>query len=91
MTQDQVRNVLLKYRARLTEGEGATPKRCPNLFARDTPSTDTFDHLVWMIDEMLTFGPERWDKTMRWLGFIQGALWVAGIYSVEEMKEDNVA
>lgn len=29
------------------------------------------------------------DKSMRWLGFIQGALWAVGFYSIDELKEMN--
>jgi len=26
---------------------------------------------------------------MRWLGFMQGALWVKGIYTIDELKAHN--
>lgn len=28
-------------------------------------------------------------KVMRWLGFIQGALWALGIYRIEQLKEHS--
>ena len=29
------------------------------------------------------------EKAMRWLGFIQGVLWICGIYTIDEMREHN--
>lgn len=47
-------------------------------------------HLKWMclrgcglVDE------QRFDKANRWLGFVQGALWMGGFCSIDEMKEWN--
>jgi hypothetical protein len=51
----------------------------------DTRSADS--HLFWMltvIPEMLADG--RREKVMRWLGFIQGALWRAGDADINELK-----
>jgi hypothetical protein len=31
----------------------------------------------------------RTDKAMRWLGFVQGVLWMAGVYSLHEMQNHN--
>lgn len=48
------------------------------------------NHLLWMCDQIEDFIQDgRREKAMRWLGFIQGAMWWAGIRSVEEMKADN--
>lgn len=48
------------------------------------------NHLLWMCDQFRDFLREgRREKAMRWLGFIQGAFWVLGLRSVEEMKNDN--
>lgn len=32
----------------------------------------------------------RREKLMRWLGFMQGAWWAAGVYTVDELKEHNM-
>lgn len=32
---------------------------------------------------------EDTDKLMRWLGFMQGALWMAGVYELDELKNHN--
>lgn len=48
-------------------------------------------HVVWMLGEMRFLvkeqNAEAWDKVGRWLGFVQGVLWVRGIYSIDEMRE----
>ena len=47
-------------------------------------------HLHSMIDKIIKFLDEdRRDKLFRWLGFIQGALWVLGIYTINELKNHN--
>lgn len=33
---------------------------------------------------------DRREKLMRWLGFMQGAWWVAGVFSVDELKKHNM-
>ena len=47
-------------------------------------------HLLYMFDEMekmLIAG--KMEKFFRWLGFVQGACWVLGYQSLEEMKNLN--
>lgn len=46
-------------------------------------------HCRWMVQEALTFPPEKKEKGMRWLGFIQGVMWCAG-WTVDEMKDVNM-
>lgn len=47
-------------------------------------------HLLWMCDQIPTFLQEgRREKAMRWLGFLQGALWVLRWRTIEAMKTDN--
>lgn len=31
------------------------------------------------------------EKAHRWLGFVQGVLWVSGLYSIEELREHNTS
>lgn len=48
-------------------------------------------HLLWMCREAAGFVSEdRIEKAMRWLGFIQGAFWILGLRSIEQMKLDNM-
>ena len=43
------------------------------------------DHIRWMLNEMSNI--EELDKLNRWLGFVQGALWCGGVYTIDEMRE----
>lgn len=47
-------------------------------------------HVKWMLEEMLTWPPERLDKMFRWLGFVQGVLWCEMVYTIDEMKSHNM-
>lgn len=33
---------------------------------------------------------DRREKLMRWLGFMQGAWWASGVFSVEDLKKHNM-
>ena len=47
-------------------------------------------HCYTMFDKMEVFLTEgRIAKTFRWLGFIQGVLWVLGVYTLEQLKNHN--
>lgn len=47
-------------------------------------------HAHWMALEALTFPPEKVEKKMRWLGFIQGTLFVLGHHTIRQLKEMNM-
>ena len=48
------------------------------------------NHLLNMVSLIQQFiGSERTEKAMRWLGFMQGALWVLGFYTLEELMDHN--
>jgi hypothetical protein len=58
----------------------------------DYPETEYayWRHILWMLDQIPGFLEEgRKEKSNRWLGFIQGALWAQDIYTIEEMKDHN--
>lgn len=81
MTKEKVQEVITEYRRTLLS-RGNSPAR-----RSEVPNEG---HLMWMCNQVDEFIEEgRLEKAMRWLGFIQGALWWAGIRSVEEMKADN--
>ena len=47
-------------------------------------------HLRTMFPKMVQFVSEdKIEKAMRWLGFVQGVLWVCGVYTLEHLKADN--
>jgi len=49
------------------------------------------NHIRWMLNEIprIIDIPCKIEKVNRWLGFIQGTLWVSGYYTIEEMKGHN--
>lgn len=49
-----------------------------------------YEHVLAMIDRIdpLVEAGRR-DKAMRWYGFIQGVLWVMGMYSIDELREHS--
>ncbi len=60
------------------------PERFPRL------ESDILRHLHAMIDEIRGFVREgRLGKAFRWLGFMQGALYCQGVYTLEELKNHN--
>lgn len=89
MTNDQVKAACGKYLAVLESG-GSSPVRDPGARTRE----GRMNHLAWMCGEAPGFvegepSPERREKAMRWLGFVQGQLAAFDLMTVEEMKEDN--
>ena len=45
-----------------------------------------YAHLIWACEEGKKFVEERrFDKAMRWLGFIQGVLFARGHFSIDEL------
>jgi hypothetical protein len=54
------------------------------------PSSTALDHVAEMIPKAIEFFQERRrEKGFRWLGFIQGVLWMEKIYTIQEMKDHN--
>ena len=92
MTDEQVKQVLDAYRARL-EKEGYTPHQID--FDRTTasfPRSRQLEHVAWMCGEIqraLDEGDR--ERAMRWFGFTQGVLWAQGVYAVNELREQNRA
>lgn len=53
--------------------------------------TDVAAHLRWMCDEIgRLLIADKVEKAMRWLGFIQGAMWRSGLRTIEQLKQDNM-
>jgi len=92
MTPQKVREVLKKYESmlvRFTDAERVDAGLSVDL-------TDAYDydvvrgHILWMCREAATFPDEKVEKTMRWLGFIQGCLFCLGECTIAELKADNM-
>lgn len=68
------------------------------LLAHDTPEVkainnggDARSHIRWMCKRIIDFAWEYPGKANRWIGFIQGYLWINGDHSLEELREHNKA
>ena len=88
MTKEKVLAVITRYRSILKERYGVEKqKHLPTLAPTER---EALAHCYAMLDEMEGFIREnRMDKTFRWLGFIQGTLWVSGVFTLEELKTHN--
>lgn len=83
MTNEKILEVIAGYELLLDGHEPLRDNAAQTLTAR-------MMHLHWMCRQVRNFLVEdRRDKAFRWLGFIQGAFWVMGLRTVEEMKNDN--
>jgi len=48
------------------------------------------EHIAWMCETAITFVNEgRIEKAMRWLGFIQGVLFMTGWFTLDELKNHS--
>lgn len=85
MTGEKVLEVIQVYRNEF-EKRGIPKQKC----LAPSSNAECLAHLHAMLDQMEEFVKEdRMEKVFRWLGFIQGALWRMGIYSLEELKNHN--
>lgn len=51
---------------------------------------ETLGHISWMCEEAISLVNQgRLEKAFRWLGFIQGVLWMSGINSIDDLKEHS--
>ena len=87
MTPEQIVDVVARYERDLT-GRGVVPDRLPPSLL---PSAQTgLKHALWMCGEVRRqVMAGQVDKAMRWLGFVQGVLWMAGVSTIDSMREDN--
>lgn len=94
MNADEFERTLDVYQARLTEendGKWEPDTKVPGSFSSRSPHKRTRTlHLQSMILKMHDLLKEgREGKFYRWLGFMQGILWVRGIYSLDELRAHN--
>ena len=92
MTTDKAKQVLIAYREYLqqTAGVSAVQEASGDVLITE-PDDDLVNHLCWMAEKAQEFldKPEDVDKAHRWLGFIQGAFWLLGDFTIDEMREHN--
>lgn len=83
MTDTKILEALAVYRKAMKNFD---PERLTDL-STDPTHTGRWSHVRWMCDEAAVFVAQgRREKAMRWLGFIQGALWQTGAFTIEQLK-----
>ncbi len=94
MTGDKVKEVANSYVNRLRpiltiDYDQLQPVRV----SKDTSEPDTattLQHVLWMCEEIPNLvDAGRIEKSMRWLGFVQGCLWQIGLLTIGDLKENN--
>jgi len=90
MTTEKIRSALLACEAILAKEanrEGVT------MAVRDMDADTTArrtSHMLWMARQSLQLLEDgRREKVLRWLGFLQGALWAARLLTIDELKAQN--
>lgn len=83
MTKDQVKDAAKTLKQCLGDGP-----EIRNIEAKTLE--DEYAHLRFMCSEIPNIlDQDKIDKAMRWLGFVQGAIWKLGLRSIHDMKNDN--
>jgi hypothetical protein len=90
MTKDQIIEAAALYLAHLIS-LGAEPNRMNPSKKFELGSQDAVkDHIAWMCDRLIKIANEGdVEKAGRWLGFIQGVLFMMGEYSIDEFRTHN--
>jgi len=90
MTDEKVVEVLSLY-AKTVDDMGYSLRKIEADAEIDMESVPfALSHIRWMCDETKTFITEgRREKAMRWLGFMQGALWLAGVFTLTDLMNHN--
>lgn len=90
MTPDKVREVLAIYRRNLEEMGITKADFNHDDCVRLDQGLEAEQHCLGMLDKMEAFIQEgRMDKVNRWLGFLQGVLWMRGLYTLTELMNHN--
>lgn len=86
MLYPDVQRALAEMRRILAVG-GIKPEEYPLA----TDHVNQKRHAVWMCDTALSWSGRQSEveKAMRWLGFVQGWAWSAGLVSVGQLRDMN--
>ena len=91
MTVDQIKTAVAKYRVELLKYQyeslsAPTDKIC----GADIDEIGCLQHVLAMCDTVEHLVEQgKIEKAFRWLGFMQGVLWCGGVYSIDQMRDDN--
>ena len=96
MTREKLKLVFQKYREHL---DTIYPKVAPRQMTEaesqgpvgNLSRIDTTAHFKFMCDEAQSFVDQgRVEKAMRWLGFLQGALWMDDVFTLDDLKKHSM-
>lgn len=87
MIKDQVLAAVHKYDGWLAKA--GIPVEKIDLTITSPGRQAALAHLRQMFAEMGGWTEDKAGKADRWIGFVQGVLWLAGFGSIEEFKDDN--
>lgn len=85
MTKDQVLAAAKKYDGWLKD----FAVQAVDTAIKGPTREQAMEHLRWMFAEMGEHVAGVPGKADRWVGFVQGVLWLAGFASIDEFKDDN--
>lgn len=89
MTAEKLLEVIAKYEELLVSIGAVAQRNEEPQYLLETHKAH--HHLLWMCGQMRELiAQNRPDKVMRWLGFMQGALWALRWRTLEQMKQDNM-
>lgn len=91
MTIEKIREALMDCHNALVN-RGGTSTELADKSRRQTAHFNYLagiDHCLWMCKTALAMPEEDRDKAMRWLCFVQGFCWSVGIFSIDEMRDQN--
>lgn len=88
MTKEKIEGVVYLYRSFFESNK--IPKQKYDNDLNPTSNRDALAHVHAMLDEIEKFCKEgKIGKAFRWLGFVQGVLWVTWQFNIEELKNHN--
>jgi methionine salvage enolase-phosphatase E1 len=98
VTIEKVKEVVERYRDRLSSVVKNAKSECMSERAAKTASSQMdwnvkIAHYLFMCDQIVSFvesgNLEKKEKATRWLGFLQGAIWSDGFYTLNELKDHS--
>jgi hypothetical protein len=88
----RIEAMLSRYWGAIQKGWALSPQRFKETPLHPTPNhEEAIAHTLCMVEllrERLS-DPAQAGKNLRWLGFIQGALWGAGVMSIQDMLKGD--
>lgn len=90
MTSVQVEMLLEQYILEIDKHTGGLGPKPANYDIRQPLRLMALRHALHMCNEIKRLlEDEQHMKAHRWLGFLQGVLWMTGVYSINDMRKHN--